>query len=279
MIIYKLTNKINNKIYIGQTIQSFDDRMRGHLYDAMYRKNTSDSRLANAIRKYGFDNFEKEIIDQAETIEELNYLEEYYIEKFNACDRDIGYNIKYGGNNFKLSDETKAKIGNKTKERFYNNTDIQHKVLDGLKKGHDTMKKKSEEYFVEKECRCCGKVMKLKPHIAKTKVYCSKECMKNEGFSDNGFMKEALSKANEVNKDNTYKRRECDKNITIEFALDNQDLINNMPLNKIKLDNLIEKLGYKDIRPIAYAFGLKNGKQLLLELKNIVKIYAEQNQN
>lgn len=38
MIIYKLTNKINGKIYIGQTIKSFEERLRGHIYDSKYRK-------------------------------------------------------------------------------------------------------------------------------------------------------------------------------------------------------------------------------------------------
>lgn len=263
MIIYKLTNKINGKIYIGQTIKSFEERLRGHIYDAQYRKKTSESRLSNAIRKYGIDNFEKEIIYTASSIEELNEKEEFYIKHFNSTNREIGYNIKYGGNNYTMPIETRRKIGNKTKERFYSNQELREKVLNGLKKGIETQKKKSLSYFVEKKCECCGKVMKLKPHLS-DKKYCSDECVKLSKNYEKG-----LTIANEINKERVEKRRNEIIDCTIDFVKNNAQLIREMPFNKIKLQPLIDKLGYKDIRTISKAFGVSGGKELLVELKRI----------
>lgn len=75
MIIYKITNKINNKVYIGQTSGSLYDRFIRHCQDA--ESNRLDTHFARAIRKYGKENFLPEIIDTATTEQELNE-KEYY---------------------------------------------------------------------------------------------------------------------------------------------------------------------------------------------------------
>ena len=54
MIIYKTTNNINKKVYIGQTVKSLDKRKKTHLYKST---NASDNYLYRAIRKYGENNF------------------------------------------------------------------------------------------------------------------------------------------------------------------------------------------------------------------------------
>lgn len=104
-IIYKITNKVNGKVYIGQTIRSFDKRYKGDLL------NTHNEHLKNSILKYGIDNFEiiKEY-DTAQDQEELNQKEEYYINMFNSMDPSKGYNKKGGGSRGKLSEETKNKL-------------------------------------------------------------------------------------------------------------------------------------------------------------------------
>ena len=94
MIIYKITNKINGKVYIGQTIRSLDDRWQQHLRNA---KNGVQTHFYHAIRKYGEENFIPEIICSANTKEELNVLETYYIQEYDAI--DLGYNMIDGGNN------------------------------------------------------------------------------------------------------------------------------------------------------------------------------------
>lgn len=94
-IIYKITNKINNKIYIGQTI-NFKERMKS--YKKEIRNKNIQRPIISAMRKHGFENFDIEIIDNSATnIEELNDLEIYYIEKENSMIDQNGYNIQTGG--------------------------------------------------------------------------------------------------------------------------------------------------------------------------------------
>ena len=63
MWIYKIINIQNNKCYIGQTIRPVGQRFHRHLNDAL--NNVLDTHLARAIRKYGKENFNVEIIDSA----------------------------------------------------------------------------------------------------------------------------------------------------------------------------------------------------------------------
>ena len=95
MIIYKATNKINGKIYIGQTTQTLSRRISNHKSDALLKK--INTRFASAIRNYGIENFEFEEIDSANTKEELNRKEKYWIKKYESNKSDIGYNETDGG--------------------------------------------------------------------------------------------------------------------------------------------------------------------------------------
>lgn len=111
IIIYKITNLINNKIYIGQTI-NFTERIRQHK-EIPFRKNSQekDKPLYRAMRKYGIENFKFEIIDKADTFETANSLEIYYISFYDSCiDSGKGYNLDLGGKNGNKSEFTKSKI-------------------------------------------------------------------------------------------------------------------------------------------------------------------------
>ena len=70
MWIYKITNKLNGKSYIGQTIRPINQRWHRHVNDAM--NNILDTHFARAIRKYGEKSFSVEEIDSASSQEELN---------------------------------------------------------------------------------------------------------------------------------------------------------------------------------------------------------------
>ncbi len=104
MWIYKITNILNNKVYIGQTIRPIKDRFHRHINDAMH--NILDTHFARAIRKDGPENFIISEIDTAETQEELNQKEQYWIRKYQATNPEFGYNetdaiSKCGGNTYK----------------------------------------------------------------------------------------------------------------------------------------------------------------------------------
>ncbi len=106
MIIYKVTNIINGKIYIGQTKQSLIRRWHSHC-----GKHSHCSILHNAIKKYGAENFTVEQIDVACSKEELDKKEIRWI-AFYDCIAPKGYNISSGGNGnrgYKPSEETLIK--------------------------------------------------------------------------------------------------------------------------------------------------------------------------
>lgn len=93
-IIYKITNKVNNKVYIGQTIRPMQERFNRHMYDALKNPNPTIY-FQRAIKKYGKENFYIEQIDSAETKEELDVKEKYWIEKYDSINN--GYNTAIGG--------------------------------------------------------------------------------------------------------------------------------------------------------------------------------------
>lgn len=87
-IIYKITNKVNNKSYIGQTRYSLEFRWRQHQHK---KDNTY---FHNAIKKYGVDNFELSVLEECD-VEQLNSREIFYIAKYNTFQE--GYNLTIGG--------------------------------------------------------------------------------------------------------------------------------------------------------------------------------------
>jgi group I intron endonuclease len=103
MVIYKTTNLINGKIYIGQ------DKNNDPTYYG------SGTILKKAIKKYGKENFKKEILENCHSSEELNDKEIFWIKETNATNKLIGYNISDG------SKEGDRRIGHEiAKNGIYN---------------------------------------------------------------------------------------------------------------------------------------------------------------
>jgi len=109
MIIYKATNMIDGKAYIGKTINPLWQRKSEHLSQSKYRNKIYY--FQNAIRKYGIGNFRWEILTETDSESKLNVLEKFYI----ACYRKMGvlYNLTDGGeglSGYRHTEETKQKI-------------------------------------------------------------------------------------------------------------------------------------------------------------------------
>lgn len=104
--IYLITNKINNKKYVGQTRLKPSIRFRKHI-------NGSGCLVSKAIDKYGKENFKFEVIYQTLNIDQIDFLECHFIREHNSLSHSggIGYNIEYGGNYCKnVSEETRKKL-------------------------------------------------------------------------------------------------------------------------------------------------------------------------
>ncbi|MBA9027593.1 helix-turn-helix domain-containing protein [Peribacillus huizhouensis] len=109
MIIYKATNTVNRKVYIGLTIRTLQTRKKRHLLDA---RSGSEFIFHRAIRRYGEESFKWKVIDKADTLDELNEKEMYWINHYDSYNN--GYNMTFGGSALMLgrshTEEARKKI-------------------------------------------------------------------------------------------------------------------------------------------------------------------------
>lgn len=96
-LIYKVTNLINGKIYIGQTTTSLEQRKKEHEYRAS--RGDRQTYFYNALNLYGNQNFKWEIIEYNIDFNELNNREEYWISYYKSNVKEFGYNMTKGGDN------------------------------------------------------------------------------------------------------------------------------------------------------------------------------------
>ena len=88
-VIYIITNKLNGKQYVGQTIQDLKKRLARH-------RNDDRPGISQAIKKYGWENFSVEVIEEYENRDKLNEREIFWIAKLNTKTPN-GYNLTTGG--------------------------------------------------------------------------------------------------------------------------------------------------------------------------------------
>lgn len=92
--IYKITNKINGKMYIGKTVRTIEERWKEHLRD-INRRSFEKRPLYNAMNKYGSENFYIEQIEEVKDVNNLNDRECFWIETLGTFKN--GYNATKGG--------------------------------------------------------------------------------------------------------------------------------------------------------------------------------------
>ena len=91
--IYIIKNTINNKVYIGQTRVSVEQRWKEHLRHAQYGEQV----INRAMKKYGIDKFYIETLEVC-SVDILDYREMYYIDLYDSTNKSKGYNVSIGGN-------------------------------------------------------------------------------------------------------------------------------------------------------------------------------------
>ena len=103
-IVYKATNTVNNKVYIGQTWRYLSERIWNHTH------HSGCAYFSNAINKYGIDNFIWEIIFKSNDQNVLDAKEDSLIKEYKSNIKNFGYNLRLGGSCGKFSKASKEKM-------------------------------------------------------------------------------------------------------------------------------------------------------------------------
>jgi len=205
MIIYKTTNLINGKSYVGQSKYNNDEKYLG-----------SELLLKKAIKKYGKKSFIKETIEWCLTKEELDEKETFYIKFYNTLIPN-GYNISIGGNRDFHNDETSQKISNKLKGRKLS---IEHrnKIGDFFRgKSYEELyrKEKSNELKIIRRDFLVDNNPMINGHTEESK---QKISISSKGKKQTEFQKKRVSECNRHPKTNSHKINLSKSNRPMHFT-------------------------------------------------------------
>ncbi len=128
--IYKYTNTINGKVYIGKTY-----RIKARQVEHKSKSTSCDTYFHKALNKYGYDNFTFEIIAQTDNDDSLNFLEKLYIRKYKSSQHEFGYNLTGGGEGtlgFHHTEETRQKMS-KSRKGAKRSDETKQKMRDSWK--------------------------------------------------------------------------------------------------------------------------------------------------
>jgi group I intron endonuclease len=110
MMIYKIINNVNGKLYIGKTEKSLSARWKLHL---KHVKKGTNRYLYDAIRHYGVKNFSIEKIENVKSIDDLNKKERWWIKECQSKNKQFGYNMTDGGDGGKMLPSVYKRIADK----------------------------------------------------------------------------------------------------------------------------------------------------------------------
>ena len=247
MIIYKATNTVNGKYYIGKTKNSLESRIKSHKVASTKK----DWLFYRAINKHGFDNFKWEIIIECEDVNELNELEKKYISENNN-----GYNVAKGGDGGDtISNHPNKEILRENVSKFHKGKILTEEHKEKISNAHkgktkdwakDTAKKMSEGNV--------GKESKLKgSHL--TDEHKEKISDANKGkkkvFTEQH--KKNLAKANK-GRENPNKGKSYEEIMGIEKALEFKKRQSEMRKGRIVSEETKKKIS-------DYHKNKKNGKE------------------
>lgn len=200
--VYKITNLINEKVYIGITKRALIVRWRQHYTRA--RSDEKKTYFQSAICKYGKDNFKMELLEElyaetaAEVVELAKQKEIEYIAKFNTRNREVGYNTLAGGILPYWDDETKERIRQKVIEH--------HK---------DPEYRKQISVFMKEYWKNNPNPFLDKHHSLKSRILISRKLREHNANNPNPFLGKTHSEEmKQKMRDNSPERRVASKKLT-----------------------------------------------------------------
>jgi group I intron endonuclease len=153
--IYVITNKISKRIYIGQTTK------KGKLFRKYLGSGTY---ITRAINKYKKINFYKQILDYAFSKEELDCLEQFYIDFFSSSFLELGYNLTLGGTSGTPNERTRNKIIKSSKKRIVSE-ETKKKISNSISgEKHYNYGKKMSKETINKIRKTCLELERIPPN-------------------------------------------------------------------------------------------------------------------
>ena len=180
--IYKITNKITGKVYIGKTVNNIEHRFEQHKENC--KRETNLMYLYASMRKYGVDNFEIEFVDSVDS-NDWKYWENYYIKKFNSHYSMGGYNLTWGGDYNPMDDPECYKH---FLDKVHSEEFIEKQRVNGLERKHSESSKLKmskiqkvvqnkpevkERVILNQPNRCSVKMLDENDNVIKEFICCS----------------------------------------------------------------------------------------------------------
>ena len=232
--IYKITNTVNGKAYIGQTIHdAYKTRIRYHLNS----KNSGSRLVKHAVAKYGKDAFKVEILHDGILPEFLDTLEIEAIAKFNTI-APHGYNLETGGNRSKsLSVETRRKIS---------------EIQIGKKRGPHSLETRRKMSDTQKSNPSRGMLGKKHSELTRRKMSEAKKGAKNHAFG-----KPSSNRGNTFSHSEEARRKISKASKKNPYNLQAQDFWNSLPADlsrKEKRKRFLDEFSSKVPTPTLYGW-------------------------
>lgn len=190
--IYKVTNKANNKVYIGQTIQPIEKRFLQHLNSAKHNKGNCLMRgyaFHNALNKYGKESFILECLGEY-PVEELDAMEIKEIQRHNSLAPN-GYNITVGGGGvrgIKFTKESRERCSKHMRRRW------------------DNMSEEDRKAWSEKYRKLFSGVPKSSEHRQKLSEWAKTRTGEKNSFYGKKHTEEVKEHLRKINLGNTFKQ-------------------------------------------------------------------------
>jgi len=264
-VIYKCTNLVNGKIYIGKTV-NLKRRIEKHV------KSVDNTHFHRAIQKYGKENFKWEVIDSASTKEELSTKEYLHIFIFNSINNKIVYNMTMGGDGgssiYRLNEIEKKELFEKQaasrKKTFLKKYGVDHpskNVKIRSKYKPDPRKNKTYEEYYGADIASAKK--QHLSELAKSRDYSCRDYSNCHGNGGHKHTKEAKEKMKIARKGKTYEEiygKNSDlmkqkRKVSTENRYKKEFFEEELPLMAIIVD-FISKNPYVKFSDILFEFGV-----------------------